>query len=351
MRVISGTNVNDVFLRGVDFFNGKDNYRLQDSRNGITREAHGPVTTVYQKPWQRVLFNSERDANPFFHLYEAIWMLAGSNDLRKLVHFNSGMAAFSDDNKTLNGAYGYRWRHQFDVDQLSLVIDILKKDPDSRRAVLQMWDVIYDLDSSSKDVPCNTNIYFKIRDEQLHMTVCNRSNDMIWGAYGANVVHMSVLQEYMAASLGVGMGKYYQISDSFHVYENEQWEKVKHLELDPFYWKEWKSHYPEKHYPLVSKPDIFLKECVGFLQQIPPRRLTGRPEESNEWPPIIIDDFMNYFFLDVLIPMVNAYLHHKKRDYDQCYQYLTQIKAEDWQKACFEWIKRREFAWRKKHES
>ena len=90
-----------------------------------------------------------------------------------------------------------------------------------------MWNPWGDLDSSSIDIPCNTNIYFKIREGELQMTVCNRSNDMIWGAYGANAVHMAVLQEYVAAQLDVPMGKYYQISDSFHVYENEQWEKIR----------------------------------------------------------------------------------------------------------------------------
>ena len=64
----------------------------------------------------------------------------------------------------------------------------------------------------------NTNIYFKIRENKLKMTVCCRSNDMLWGAYGVNVVHMSVLQEYMATMIGVEMGEYRQISDSFHIY-------------------------------------------------------------------------------------------------------------------------------------
>ena len=50
------------------------------------------------------------------------------------------------------------------------------------------------------------------------MTVTNRSNDMIWGAYGANAVHMSVLLEYMAGMLGYGVGAYYQFSNNLHAY-------------------------------------------------------------------------------------------------------------------------------------
>ena len=54
---------------------------------------------------------------------------------------------------------------------------------------------------------------------------------MLWGAYGANAVHMSVLQEYIAASLELEMGPYYQVSDSFHVYENNVWDKVKDIPI------------------------------------------------------------------------------------------------------------------------
>src|SRR5690606_5311325 len=159
----------------------------------------------------RVLFNPERDCNPFFHLFEAMWMLAGRNDLAPLQYFVSTFGQFSDDGKTLNGAYGYRWRNaesshevinedygglgtvpgiEVDrVDQLNVIIEELRKNPDSRRCVLQMWNVQDDLMKISKsaDVCCNTNCYFLITDGKLDMTVCNRSNDMVLGMLGANL--------------------------------------------------------------------------------------------------------------------------------------------------------------------
>ena len=356
MKVIDVRNVNQAFMWGVDLFNSDVNYREQDSRNGATREILTPVTTVYSHPWQRVLFREERDANPFFHLYESIWMLAGSRNLQKLTHFNAGMANFSDDGETLNGSYGYRWRYQFAHDQLVSVIDMLKRDPDSRRVVLQMWDAVHDLDSPSKDIPCNTNIYFKIRDNKLQMTVCNRSNDMIWGAYGANAVHMSVLQEYIAATLGLEMGPYYQISDSFHIYLNKEWDKVKNIDGVDFYDRQyWDAMgYPDPHYPLVTEgqADNFLKECEQFLSTIPPRRVAGNPEPVNDWPNMFgASGYTNKFFPDVMIPMTHAYLKHKERKYEDCYKYLGEIKAVDWQQACFTWIKRRERNWRNKNGS
>ena len=76
------------------------------------------------------------------------------------------------------------------------------------------------------------------------MTVCNRSNDMLWGAYGANAVHMSMLQEYLASRLEIAVGEYTQISDSFHVYQNDVWERCKELGvIDIYSWRSTKNDY------------------------------------------------------------------------------------------------------------
>jgi len=351
MKTIRARNVDEALYLGVDFFRGPEgvNYRKQESRNGITRESIGPVVTHYTRPWERVSFQKERDANPFFHLYEAIWMLAGSNKLKKLTYFNAGMADFSDDGETLNGAYGYRWAKTFMTNQIDLVIKMLKEDPDSRRCVLQMWDATHDLNSSSIDIPCNTNIYFKIRDGKLQMTVCNRSNDMIWGAYGANAVHMSILMEYVAVTVNAPMGSYYQISDSFHVYENKVWDKVKDLSGKGF--GSWfSSTYPTPHYPLVSDPETFTDECLHFIETTPPTRRSGNPEEVDDFSTSFTKEvYNNKFFSDVMIPMVSAFRSHKERNYKEAYDHLKEIKALDWQEASFHWIKRRQLNWETKH--
>ena len=97
---------------------------------------------------------------------------------------------------------------------------MLRADPDSRRAVLQIWDAEADLGVPSKDIACNTQAMFKVRGGQLNMLVSNRSNDIVWGCYGANAVQFSMLLEYMAARIGVAPGTYRQVSDSFHAYHD-----------------------------------------------------------------------------------------------------------------------------------
>jgi len=146
-------------------------------------------------------------------------MLAGRNDVKFLASMVPSIKQFSDDGDVFHGAYGHRWRKWFNFDQLKEIADNLKKNPDCRRQVLSMWSATADLSSGSKDVPCNTHVYFsRDRDGVLNMTVCNRSNDAVWGALGANVVHFSVLQEFLAHQIGCDVGRYWQVTNNLHLY-------------------------------------------------------------------------------------------------------------------------------------
>jgi len=234
MYVINARNPQLALPKAIRFLNETGIPRM--SRNGPVLISKEPVTTVYTHPMERVIFWPERDANPFLHLYESLWMLSGRNDVAPLLKFAKNYKNYSDDGATIHDSYGYRWRKMFGMDQLRVVADRLKKDPDDRRSVVQMWDAEEDLDSPSKAVPCNMIITFQ-RDHRgaLDMVVFNRSNDIIWGCYGANVVHFSYLLEYMADAIGCPMGTYTQISVNWHAYL-ETFEPVRHMtrEYDPY---------------------------------------------------------------------------------------------------------------------
>ncbi len=334
MKVINARNVNDAMLLGIDLFLDDTSYRVQESRNGTTYEALEPVTTVYSKPCERVCLIKQRDANPFFHFVESLWMLAGRNDLKPLTYFVKSMEDFSDDGETLWGAYGYRWKTYFLKDQLDIIIKMLQKNPEDRRAVLQMWDALHDLDKQGKDVPCNTNIYFKIRDNKLNMTVCNRSNDMLWGAYGANVVHMSILQEYMAAHLEVEVGVYRQVSDSFHIYLNDVWDKVKGMEIDVYTYRDIKNPYDTLE---DYKPSLLFTD-TGVLDWELNRFLNMHPMDIESFT----DGWVNPAFTDIAIPMLQVHRAYRMKNFKEVYEKIDLIKASDWRTACFDWVRKRD---------
>ena len=179
-RIIKAMNVNQALRDGL--WHLKTAGITDSSRNGPVIRAPGPVITEYMFPRERLCFSPTRDANHVFHLMESIWMLAGQNNVEWLLQFNGNFGQYAEDG-IQHGAYGHRWRRHFGADQLFGVIDQLHV-PGNRRVVLQMWDVNSDLGANVADVPCNTHVYFQVTDEGLEMTVCCRSNDMVWGIRG-----------------------------------------------------------------------------------------------------------------------------------------------------------------------
>lgn len=344
MQTIHARNVNQAFPQGVRLL--RERGIARPSRNGPVIEVPEPVATVFERPLERVLFLPERDANPFLHFFESLWMLAGRDDVTFPGKFAKQMFNYSDDGVTLWGAYGYRWRNWFGFDQLPVIINLLRSDPDSRRGVLTMWSPPHDLGPNMpkkpKDLPCNTMVYFKIREGALHMTVCNRSNDMLWGAYGANVVHMSFLQEYMAAKIGVPpeggrssivVGPYTQVSDSFHVYTESEsakiWGRVQNIDgqwsfatsLDPY---ESEQVAP---YPLGAESADWDDDLAAFF---------GHFEENR---PPTIQPYKTAYWNNVVVPMWRAW---RFRDVKQA----DHIMAPDWREAAVRWV----IAHPKKHD-
>ena len=302
------------------------NLQPEQTRNGPALVHPELVTTVYTCPAERVLFHGGRDANPIFHLMESIWMLAGRRDVGFLSLFNRTINQYSDDGKNFNAAYGYRWRHHFGRDQLDEVIKMLRRDPASRQAVIQIWDHA-DLSKKTKDKACNTQIVFDVRQDRLNMTVFNRSNDIWWGAYGANAVHFSVLQEFVAAATGHRMGVYRQVSNNFHLY-TELYDAQKYL-LNPPQAEQY-DHYSAgtvRPLPLMMNGEykLFLTECEMFCADPFNERVR----------------YANPFFERVARPMAMISRVRRAHAGDGRY-YAQNIRAEDWRRAAFDWIERRE---------
>lgn len=295
----------------------------EQSRNGPVLVAPGPVITEYTNPTERVLFSPRRDANPVFHLVESLWMLAGLNDVRLLEPYNSNMRTYAEpDTDIIHGAYGHRWRELFFTDQITLVINQLIADRETRRAVVQMWSAADDLGKPKRDVPCNTQIYFDLRGGVLNMTVCCRSNDMLWGAYGANAVHFSMLQEVVAAAVGAPVGVYRQFSNNMHVYtENEMVQDFLDMPPAPA-----PAYYPGGVIPLIQPSESW----TGFL-------LDCRMVFSEG---VGVGEFETEFMRTIALPLMQAYLYRKARK--QLPPTISRIPECDWKVAFLAWAARRE---------
>jgi hypothetical protein len=294
-----------------------------------------PTALVYEYPQQRVLFHAARDANPFMHFFEALWMLAGRNDVAFMTKLARQFGAYTDDGKTFNGAYGYRWRTHFGKDQLQLIIERLRADPTDRRIVLSMWDGHHDLGLESRDLPCNTHIYFRLVDDKLQMTVCNRSNDLVWGAVGANVVHMSYLQEYVAMNLWKEVGQYTQFSSNLHAYE-PHWPLLEKMDVESSETGLYGSRDPYAQ-GRVSNLSLLGEDPKTFDRDLE-MFMNGMDEGQ---PPM---GLQSLFFRRVATPMYLAWRTWHTRipgRYELAVEQLAECAANDWALAALQWMQRR----------
>lgn len=339
--VLSARNVNDALNSVMRLLNFKEYWREINPRGQGTLEWKGTFITEYQNPYERVLFNSTRDANPFFHFFESLWILAGRDDVEFLAQFNPKMRDYSDNGLIFHAPYGQRLRGHHHFDQIKKAIDLLKGDMATRQVVLTIWDPVSDMGVKTKDMPCNDMIFFKIRDGRLNMTVCCRSNDIIWGAYGANAVQFSMIQEFIARAVGVEVGVYAQVSDSFHVYtDNEAYKK-----LMPEYYSIPTGGY-ERPWPI----DPY---TTG---KVKPFRIMGAGGSADTWledlditigdPAWVMDNQskVDPFFSMVAIPLWRTWWAYKKGDYKEAYEFLDECEAIDWRIAAYEWMRRRQLA-------
>jgi len=81
---------------------------------------------------------------------------------------------------TVYGGYGPRLFEQRGHDQVGNVLDLLRSNPQSRRAVIQLFNA-EDISRYHREVPCTTTMQFMVRDGRLHMLTTMRSNDAYIG--------------------------------------------------------------------------------------------------------------------------------------------------------------------------
>lgn len=120
----------------------------------------------------------------------------------------------STGERFFQGAYGPRIG-----DQLEKVEEQLRRDPDTRQAVVSLWSET-DRNPAWKDRPCTTEFQLMIREGRLDIHVFMRANDL-WTGTCYDVFQFGQIQAAMANILGVPHGRYYHHATSLHIYERD----------------------------------------------------------------------------------------------------------------------------------
>ncbi|MFD7016670.1 thymidylate synthase [Streptomyces sp. NPDC059928] len=229
-------------------------------RGMLTREVRD-VHMLLTQPRARLLYAPPvRILNPAFAVAETVWHLSGS-DAPWIFDYNTRLQQYADDGRLL-GAYGPRMRNWAGkVDQLSRVVEILTEDPDSRRALIQLYDPAQDA-AGHKDVPCTLGFRFHLRAGRLHMATMMRGQD-VWIGMPYDVFFYTVLHELVAGWLDAELGEFHLHVGSLHVYDQhvEQAEQLTSLTASPVM--------PDLRTPW--------KDFESLLDQVEARDVTGHP--------------------------------------------------------------------------
>jgi thymidylate synthase len=197
-----------------------DEAPAKNARTGKSvKAAHG---MLFQFGPKTIPLLTLRDIKPLWACAEAVWFMGGgeSSDFMEKFGFKV-WRQFSDSDGFVQSATGYRWRKAWRVDQVKELVKKLTRDPSNRQGVLTSWDPVSDNLTPGLNTPCVDMWHFHIIDGCLHMSVLQRSGDMYFGV-PHDVFGSRIVQELLAAGLGMKPGAISYLVSNAHLYE-DQW--------------------------------------------------------------------------------------------------------------------------------
>lgn len=156
-------------------------------------------------------------------IHELLWFLKGDTNVKYLQE--NGVRIWNewaDENGDLGHIYGYQWRSWPDyngghIDQISEVIDTIKNNPNSRRIIVNAWNVA-DLDNMNLP-PCHMFFQFYVADGKLSLQMYQRSADTFLGV-PFNIASYALLLMMVAQVTGLKPGEFIHTTGDTHLYVN-----------------------------------------------------------------------------------------------------------------------------------
>ena len=156
-------------------------------------------------------------------IHELLWFLKGDTNVKYLQE--NGVRIWNewaDENGDLGHVYGYQWRSWPDyngghIDQISEVIDQIKNNPNSRRIIVNAWNVA-DLGNMNLP-PCHMFFQFYVADGKLSLQMYQRSADTFLGV-PFNIASYALLLMMVAQVTGLKPGEFIHTTGDTHLYLN-----------------------------------------------------------------------------------------------------------------------------------
>ncbi len=156
-------------------------------------------------------------------IYELLWFLKGDTNVHYLQdHGVRIWNEWADEQGELGPVYGYQWRSWPDyngghIDQISQVVDQIKNNPNSRRIIVNAWNVACVNDMNLP--PCHLLFQFYVADGRLSLQLYQRSADTFLGV-PFNIASYALLLQMMAQVTGLRAGDFVHTTGDTHLYLN-----------------------------------------------------------------------------------------------------------------------------------
>lgn len=169
-------------------------------------------------------------------IHELLWFLKGDTNIQYLKdHGVSIWDEWADENGNLGPVYGAQWRSWKGadgkvIDQITNVIDQIKKNPDSRRLIVSAWNV-GELDQMAL-APCHSFFQFYVADGKLSCQLYQRSADFFLGV-PFNIASYALLTMMVAQVCDLKLGDFVHTFGDTHLYSNHIEQAMLQLSREP----------------------------------------------------------------------------------------------------------------------
>lgn len=169
-------------------------------------------------------------------IHELLWFLQGDTNIRYLKEHGVRIwDEWADENGDLGPVYGHQWRSWptpdgRQIDQISQLVDRLRKDPDSRRHIVSAWNVA-EIENMALP-PCHCLFQFHVADGRLSCQLYQRSADIFLGV-PFNIASYALLTMMVAQVVGLKPGDFVHTLGDAHLYLNHLEQADEQLKRSP----------------------------------------------------------------------------------------------------------------------
>jgi thymidylate synthase len=212
----------DLHQRGENVAGVRDAFSVGSAFGGRRRDTRELTASSFSiaSPLNRLINSGKRPVDIGYAIANTVWTLTGSDSAETISFYNPNGRSFSDDGSRLFAAPGARIFRSTEGDQLTQVVQRLKEDPSTRRAVIQIFTPS-DLFADTRDCSCAVSLQFLLRDGELSCLAHMRSQSALM-VMPYDLFLFTMIHEVVALRAGVKAGPYHHFCGSLHYYLDEE---------------------------------------------------------------------------------------------------------------------------------